>query len=524
LDFDFLLNDLTSGNEDKRIHSAETIFNLAKENDPIFDTNNILKLAMKMGDISQRLEPDIIYFIDTFTILYKKGMISNDIIDRWIDGQNSNCLEILIIILPFFEEKKQQEVASILFNIICKVNENNVLYIKFIKSLKECNLEWVLHLAVKNLGYTDTKILLSIDVLTIYGNKSHSKPLLNILEKIVVRGYQYAGTLDVIQRKILNFYLTNIDESLINPLILFLNFKLRMDVWESLSDVFVAVEDKSVLPIIQYIYENSNKYDSVNILLNALSKMHSNVLRYLDINKLFTICYTLQRNFPRDDYLILILTKNEKDSKSIIKKLLEGSDRDYEFVRKVISSRGETIRDYINSNIIININNIIINELHHDRKKDMRKLEKLIIEEFKEDKKEITFSMTKFEYLMTNLLVASGFITQFIDIGVQGIDIIALSPSIDILLMIGCTTANVVGDDSKLLTAKVKLSRHNLPIEIVPIIAISLQKYEISGYDEIKNKGINIITKDDISILYDMIISNRQHKEILSYILDRNII
>jgi len=124
LDFDFLLNDLTSGNEDKRIHSAETIFNLAKENDPIFDTNNILKLAMKMGDISQRLEPDIIYFTDTFTILYKKGMISNDIIDRWIDGQNNNCLEILITILPFFEEKKQQEVASKLFNIIYKVNEN----------------------------------------------------------------------------------------------------------------------------------------------------------------------------------------------------------------------------------------------------------------------------------------------------------------------------------------------------------------------------------------------------------------
>jgi hypothetical protein len=525
LNFDLLLTDLISGKEDKRILSAETIFSLAESNSPILDTNNIYKLTRKMEEINQRLEPDIVYFIDTFTLLYKRGEISNDVIDRWLDGQNNNCLEILVVMLPLLEDKKQQEVSIRLFNVICTINENHILYSKFINYLKECNLESVLQLAVKNLSYTDTKIMLSLDVLTIYGNKSHNQSLLNILDKIIVKGYQYAGNSEVIQRKILKFYFNTMDVSLINPLISFLNFKVKLGVWQFLSDVLVTVEDEAVIPIADYIYLNTDKPDAINLLLNALSKMRTDTLKKIDINKLFTTCYTLNQHFPRDGYLNLILTKYEKGSIPIIKKLLEGSDRNYEFAHKVILNRGEIIRDYGKSNTMLIINDIIVKELQNDKNKDIRIIDSLITKDFKGNKKEIIYKMDKFEYLITNLLISSGFITQFIDIDNQkGIDIIALSPSTDIFFIVGCTTANITGDDNKLLDQKIILSRHKLKIDIVPIIAISLYKHEISGYDEIKNKGIKIITKDDISNLYDMMVCNRPHEEILSYILDRKII
>jgi len=435
-------------------------------------------------------------------------------------GYNLTTLEILFCITQLLNDKKQEICVPKLVDFILAENYNNDDYNCYKTNLLYCNRNILLYFLFQNINLMDNKLYKIVDILSNIYNEKITESFIKIYKRIL-DGEKYGDKYVLIQWLLLNYF---VKHHIIN------SYKLLLETFyvkdsnlinsDYFKDAIVELFDNNFDIFFKYLKEYKNDSNKFGIVIAILNKMENNKLKQVDTRKILNIIHTNKTHFEARYLSIILFSKLSKNVKHVLKELYHGSKEEYEFAREIILLRSESIYDYDKCNPIISISEIILNELQYSYIKENRNISQLLKSDLKNfRKKDIKLQIQRFEYLIASLLTSAKFITFFVDFeDTKGIDIIAISPHTDAVLLIGCTTALITNDDKKLLDALNILKRKGLKINYIPVIAISYNKSEISIYDEIMKEGIILLTIDKIYNLYEMIESNRPHIEILENI------
>lgn len=103
-------------------------------------------------------------------------------------------------------------------------------------------------------------------------------------------------------------------------------------------------------------------------------------------------------------------------------------------------------------------------------------------------------------------------------VGTQGIDLIAFNPYSQICLIVDCKTDAI--DPNSLLTQIPKIKKEFPMIEPIPVIVTSKKIEETPEKENLDEKGVILIAKEQLNELFIITKAQRSLQEVEDYILN----
>jgi hypothetical protein len=440
-----------------------------------------------------------------------------------VENNSPVTIQIIFTIFPDFSIEKKKDCLPRLLELICRIDNSSEEYIEYKKSILSCDADILKKCLLDNIYRVDMTLFPIVDLMSNINGNDIIDSFIMIYNRLL-DGEKYGGKYELIHQIILKYFITNNVLKCYDLLLqVFENKDVALINTPGFADTVAVLFNGNFVTLLSYLERNIDNATNFGVLINILNKMNEEQLKILDAFDLLKIVHKYENQFLARYWSELLFSKLIYNIIPILKKLYHGNEEEYRFARNVILLRKESVYDYDKSNPIPVINQVILDEIQHDRYKENRNIDTIMKSNLNNLKKEIHYDIDRFEFLIMNLLIYSRFITYFIDIeGTKGVDIIAISPQINSTLLIGCTTASISGDDSKLTDVYLSLSRKGLKMDFIPIIATPLQKKDIPNFKEISEKGIILLTKEKIDLIYEMALSNRPHNEIFEKICEKS--
>lgn len=253
-------------------------------------------------------------------------------------------------------------------------------------------------------------------------------------------------------------------------------------------------------------------------ILMALEEMKTSI----DVERLLSLIEINWGQWAPKESLKNIMTKAGKQAKpSLFKMVKDKNEVIYTFALECLEEIGVSIEEY--SKVFEKPPILQVYEFFHGQREDML-LENLWKKQDKLGNPIKNAQMDRFEYFIHQFFSTLGFVTMFVDpSGKKGVDLVAFSPNMPLILIIGCTTGVIKEDLQRLV---ITLSEMYEALEklcerfrILPMV-ITSKKVIVTDEDS-KYAGkseIAILTHEEIITLLRMLRTNRTSEEIIKQI------
>lgn len=519
-DLKILIDDSFNNEINISIPSFKKLINYLKDNIESFDydmRDYFYNLIIKKGRMNE-LQLQLLNKI--FNLIINEYGESDIPFKNFLDG-SITALRILAYLLPNLSDVNKKFSVNGIYNIIITYDTKHKEYKILRDALINSNSQSLQNICLSNLEVYDHTILTPVYILSKIGDESVCKNLLEVLKTSMIDDINYGGYRSDVQSYIIEYLIKipcqNSEDILYNLLI---ECSGSSDVLTKISKALYSIKNLNVNKYYNFIKNNiTSKKLIVESLIKNLSELEENKLNIFSYKELFSIIHPKLNIFHLWDGMLYDLTlKMEIESMPILKTMLNSDgDRDYKFARECLIRMGKNVNDYLEENIFLKTYELLNVEATHPMGfKDIIFNKKHRTDNIKQ--------IQLFEYGILNLFDSCGFSVILLDPHqIEGIDIFAYSSQFNEILLIDCTTGILTQDKVNRIYKVTQKIKSNLPKYVYNIYSIICTNDEerVMNRNELMetySKEVGVLYKEKLEKIYNLMKSNRTHREILDFI------
>jgi len=479
-----------------------------------------LKLASELqGEIESglqrfNLEPEYGLIIAIWKLLIDQLGFESCKILIWLDCGNRSLRELGIKIIKAVNPERQTEAIETLVTTLMKRTNEDAIYKLMATTLEEIDGKMVVEKLKPYFSKAGWQYADAVTICSKIADKTLADELANALERSTRQYYEHNSY--KVQEFVAEYFSRIRSPIGVKPLLKTISLPNNINIPRTKVAKALAKLGKPALEEIKEFMQDRENRDALHHVLAALSMMDSEILKELPFDEALKVARTEPGRIIAENNLVMIAQKIGDPIVPFLKPLLKGERGDYQFAIKCLLAIGFTLDQILEENIF----HKLLCWAYKGRMKDREHydLQRLLCDRSRAElpgKKQIGQ-----EYAIQWILSAGGFPTIWVENAQrEGLDLISISASERIVLVVGCTTGIIKDDVNHLFAMTEDIEPIVEGYRIIPIIFTTKRLEQIPNVNDIHDLGIVLAGSDEVRKLLQLVEHGRPHKEIVQYIL-----